>query len=611
MPELLHEMVEAQAGRAPHAAAVRCGDELLSYRELDQRANRLARWLQNLGVGPEDRVGVCLPRFVELAVAVLGVLKAGAAYVPLDPRYPPARLELMLSDTRVQVVVSQDGWADRIELVGAGRVVVTVAGPEVAECPVSPPTVEVDPNNLAYVLYTSGSAGRPKGVALPHRAAANYLAYLGECWDLGPGDVVLQLASIGFSAAVRDLLGPLVNGATVELLPDRDGSFPQQVAERLTAGGITCLLSCLPSLLQALLEAAEIPRGALRLVMLISETFTPRLVGLINRRWGHEVRVVHQYGLTECAMTSASGVVGPQMQHAKKVPVGRPIANVRMHVLDDRLKPVVAGAVGELYVGGVGLARGYLGKPALTAEWFVPDPSSSGGGDRLYRTGDLGRCLPDGTIELVGRADRQVKVRGFRIELDEVETVLSGYPGLRSAAVERHDSSDDVRLVGYIVPRMGEMPSPESLRTYLLHSLPEQMVPTKYVTLDALPVLPNGKVDRSALPTSASSRSVLAEDTLASLLPASRHDRGRREPLSLAEQTLARVWSEVLGVQRVDRHDNFFDLGGNSLLITRLAARIRKVFRVDLPLGEVFEHPELSDLAGRIEQAVLRDIVGD
>ncbi|GIH26292.1 non-ribosomal peptide synthetase [Acrocarpospora phusangensis] len=589
--ECLHAVIGRQAGAYPDAVAVLAGERRVTYRELDERAEALAGRLRELGVGRESRVAVCLPRSPELVIAALAVLKAGGVYVPLDPALPAKRREFILADTQASVIITEVGATSGVR----GQQAVSSA------------------EDLAYIMYTSGSTGTPKGVMVSHRAALNYLQNMGTRWGLGPGDVALQLAHPSFSASIRDLFGPLLHGATVELLTDEQLRSPDHLVERLT-GGVTCVLSCFPSLLRTVLEVWPDARTAtLRFVMIISEPAPPGLLAQAKRVWGPDVRLIHQYGLTECAMTSLWWTPDTTDLPDGRLPIGHPIPNTTAHILTDDLQPVPPGTVGTLYIGGTGLSRGYLNRPGLTAEMFVPDPFSGPGG-RLFRTGDLARQRPDGAIELIGRQDHQVKVRGFRVELGEIELALGTHEGVSEAAVALASQNSGPQLVAYVVPREDhvagqtrgsrpgdrarENPGAEegnarltaaALRGFLGERLPEHMVPSRYVLLDALPRTTRGKIDRSALPELDRQRPEL--------------DEAYTAPRDATERALADIWCEVLGIDRIGVHDNVFDLGCDSLILIRALARMKARLNADIPVRQGFDIPTIAALATTLPTA--------
>ncbi|HEV7669747.1 MAG TPA: non-ribosomal peptide synthase/polyketide synthase [Thermoanaerobaculia bacterium] len=588
----LHELIERQAYRTPEAVAVVCGGERLLYRELNSRADGLARHLRARGIGPETRVGLCTGPCLEMAVGLLGILKAGAAYLPLDPGYPRERLAFMQEDAGISLLLVQPGLEDRAAL-DPSRVVSLADDWEATAREAADP---LDPllESAAYVLYTSGSTGRPKGVVVPHRGLANHGRALARRYGLEPGDRVLQFASLSFDVAAEELFPSWLAGASVVLWPERDITSPADF-NRFVEDQALSVLNLPTTYWQAWiaeLEArGERPSPTLRLVVVGSEAVSPAALETWGRVAPEGVRWTNAYGLTEATITTTLFEREAILRCGRSpfVPIGRPIENVGLHLLDPRGIQVPSGVPGELYIGGGGLARGYLRRPELTAERFVPDAFSGEPGARLYRTGDRVRFLPEGNLEYLGRFDHQVKVRGFRIELGEVEALLAGRPEVREAVVlAREDAPGQQRLVAYLV---ANEPQPlASLREVLRRQLPVHMMPSAFVMLDRLPRLPNGKVDRRALPPPETSGAE-GETGLPAL----------RTPI---EELVATVWGDVLGVEQVGWRSNFFDLGGHSLVATRVVSRLRSALGVELALRELFEAPTVGELAGRIERAL-------
>ncbi|WP_147093012.1 non-ribosomal peptide synthetase, partial [Myxococcus virescens] len=588
-----HALFEAQVARTPDATAVVSGGESVTYRELNARANHVAAHLRALGVGLESRVAVCVERSVELLAALLGVLKAGGAYVPLDPEYPAERLGYMLEDSGARVVVARRQYRERLGE-APGRVWLDVASltPDAAGM-TSAPTAVVPPEAAAYVLYTSGSTGRPKGVVVQHRSLVSFIRAEWQVCPVEPGDRVLQFASISWDTSAEEIYPCLTRGGTLVLRTPEMLDVPEVFLARCEAAGITQLN--LPTAFWHEVTAslddgkARLPSG-LKWVVIGGERAVPARVSQWRQRVGRAVPLLNTYGLTEVtAVATAVDLTTDTEDFGREVAIGRPLSNVRVYVLDGELEPVPAGVVGELYVGGEGVARGYLGRPELTAERFVPAPQ--GDGARLYRTGDKARWRRDGVLEYLGRGDSQVKVRGHRIEPGEVESALLGQPGVREAlVVVREDAPGDKRLVAYVVPRDGRVLEGGEVRAGLESRLPRFMVPQAVVVLERLPLLPNGKVDRKALPAPEAARDARKEAHVA--------------PRTPVEQMLAGFWAEVLRLETVGLHDNFFEVGGHSLLAMQLVARVREAFRVDLPLRDVFESATVAALAERISRAV-------
>ncbi|HEX7240625.1 MAG TPA: amino acid adenylation domain-containing protein, partial [Longimicrobiaceae bacterium] len=579
-PLPVHEGVARQAERTPDAVAVASGEETLTYAELEHAAGRLAAQLRGRGVGPETRVGVCVERSLDLPVALLGVLKAGGAYVPLDHGYPAERLAYMLADSGVRLVLTQERLLEGLPEFAGETMLVDALSPEQEGGEGG--TVEVSAENLAYLIYTSGSTGRPKAVGVPHGALASHLAWMQRAYPMAAADRLLQKTPLSFDASVWEFWAPLLSGATLVMAAPEAHRDPAGLGRIVAAEGITTL-QVVPSLLRALLEEGGLEETAtLRRLFCGGEALPVELAARAAALTGAEV--VNLYGPTEVCIQSvthryAGSGAGPT------VPIGRPVDGVRARVLDRAGSPVPAGVAGELCLGGVQLARGYLGRPELTAERFVPDPYAEEPGARLYRTGDRVRWLADGVLEYLGRTDEQVKVRGFRIEPGEVEAVLLAHPGVREAVVVAREGA----LVGYVTGTAGSGELREDLRA----SLPEHMVPSALVVLEALPLTPSGKLDRRALPAPGAGTSGVEYVA----------------PRSPTEEVLAGIYAEVLGTERVGTRDGFFELGGHSLLATRVVSRVRGALGVELPLRAVFEAPTGAGLAGRVE-ALAREGAG-
>jgi len=570
-PALLHEAFMDRAAEAPAALALVWGERRLTYGELDERSDRLAALLRGLGVGPEVRVGLCSPRTPELVAGVLGILKAGGAYVPLDPEYPRERLAFTLEDARVPVLVATEDVLPVLPEHGAH--VVLLDGPEM-DVPSARPSALAVPEDLAYLIYTSGSTGRAKGVAIAHRSAAAMVRWASGVFPDEDLAGVLASTSICFDLSVFEIFVPLSRGGAVVLAANAL-ELPQ-----LPAAGEVTLVNTVPSAMAELVRTGGVP-SSVRTVNLAGEALPGTLVDEIPAG----VRVMNLYGPSEDTTYSTFA----EIRRGTAAPsIGRPIAGTRAWVLDRGGLPVPPGVPGDLHLGGDGLARGYLGRPDLTAERFVPDAFSGETGGRLYRTGDLVRWLPDGNLHFLGRVDHQVKVRGFRIELGEVEAVLARHPGVREAVVAvRGDSLGERHLVSFVTPR-GERPSPRELRDFLLARLPGPAVPSAFVILDELPRTPNGKVNRRALPLEEA-----AAERSAPWAP----------PSTPTGEALAAIWSGLLGVERVGGQDSFFELGGHSLLASQLVSRVREAFGAEVPLSAVFQAPTLDALAGVVAAA--------
>jgi len=580
----IHELFAAQAMRTPEALALVCGSETLSYRELDRRANQMAHYLRELGVGPEVRVGLCLERSPELLVAILGVLKSGGAYVPLDRQYPSERLAFMLTDSTVPVLLVQERLAALIP-VPAGVHVVCLDTVEtqaaLARQSDQTPASGIDAENLCYVIYTSGSTGRPKGVAMHHRGVCNYIAWGVEAYGAREGNGAPVFTSMAVDLTITNLL-PLFAGKPVHLLPEENPV--EELAEILRTRPDFGLIKITPThltLLTPLLTPAE-ARAATR-TLVVGADFLMAEPTLFWQEHAPQVRLLNEYGPTETVVGCSAHVLAPGIHSAGPVPVGGPIQNLCFYVLDAHREPVPVGLPGELYIGGVGVARGYLGRPGLTAEKFLPDPFGAPG-SRMYRTGDRARWLESGSLLILGRVDHQIKLRGFRVELGEVEAVLRRHPGVRdSLVIARKTPAGDTQLVAYIV---GSAHGTE-LRDHLRRHLPEYMLPSAFVPLDSLPQTATGKLNHDALPP--------PEDP-----NTNRQQSADDAPKNFTEVQLIHIWEELLGTERIGATQNFFDVGGNSLIALRLFAQIKRRLNCDLPLSILFDNATVRGMATAI-----------
>jgi amino acid adenylation domain-containing protein len=588
----LHEFIEAQAERTPDAFALFFEDETLTYGELNARANQLAHYLMSrAAVAPETVVGICMERSLEMVIALLGIMKAGGAYLPLEPEYPKERLSYMLRDARAAVILTQRKFVEKLPEHKARVVCVETDGDEIARASTHNPASVVAASNLIYVIYTSGSTGEPKGAMLAHRGVSNCLLWMQQRHKLTADDRVLLKAPLSFDSSVWELFWPLMVGASVVVARAGEQRDSTYLAELIARRRVTTV-HFVPSMFQVFLEEKNLEACAsLRHVVCGGEALPVASVGRFYARLKAELH--NFYGPTETSIGSIDYICSEKDVGRWIVPIGRPIANAECYLLDANLQPVPVGVSGELYTGGVGLARGYIGRPALTAEKFIPHPFSAGGpGARLYRTGDRARYLPDGNIEFLGRADHQVKLRGLRIELGEIEAALGKHPAVHDVVViVREDVPGDKRLVAYTVFKTGVAAVPASeLRLFLKETLPDFMLPSAFVALDKLPLTHNIKVDRRALPAPDASTRHGASD--AYVAPRTPH-----------ELIVASIWTQVLGVQTIGLHDNFFELGGHSLLATQVMSRLRESFKVELPLRTLFESPTVSELARRVERA--------
>ena len=595
--EPLHRSIEAQAARIPHAIAVEHEAGRLTYAELNARANQLAHFLSSQGVVSDSLVGICLERSLDMIVAVLAVLKAGGAYVPLDPAYPKDRLALMLDDSGAQLLLTRESLQERFSNFGgrfvaidreanaiAGKSTENLLGGEAME-------------SLAYVIYTSGSTGKPKGVMIEHRALANFAAAASDQYAITQQDRVLQFASLCFDASAEEIFCTLSRGATLVLRTDAMLTSPKQFLQTSEALGITVL--DLPTGYWHHLAAAvsadelEIP-GSLRLVILGGEQAQSEHVERWVKRTNGKVRLLNTYGPTEATVVTTTFDLSAH-QAGEPVAIGRPIRGASVYVLNEALQPVPAGLSGELYIGGASVSRGYLKQPELTTRKFVTNPFADG---RLYRSGDVVRFLPEGNLEFLGRVDNQVKIRGFRIELEEVEQSIRIHPAVSDAVVTVHQDADgDKRLCAYVVLKEPNSLTVNDLRSFLKAGLPAHMRPGSWMILDSLPQMPNGKVDRKALPAPDGERPQVESNFIA--------------PRTPTEELLAGVWCSVLKLEQVGINDNFFELGGHSLLAARVFSELQRKLNIELSLVDIFSAPTIAELADMICEREARHEPGD
>jgi amino acid adenylation domain-containing protein len=579
----VHELFEQQALTHPTATAVVFENQSLSYGELNIRANRLAHCLRERGVGPDVPVAICTERSLDMLVGLLAILKAGGAYVPLDPAYPADRLTYMLEDVAPALLLTQQHLQASLPKFAIDTLYLDQAHEfTAAASPANPPAL-AKPQNLAYILYTSGSTGKPKGVLVSHDGLCNLVHEKKDAFGAGPQQRMLQFASLNFDASTWEIFTALANGATL-CMAGRHALLPgDALRDTIQALGITIAL--LPPVALNAMPAEGLDH--LQTLLSGGEACSEQL----SRQWSPGRALFNAYGPTEGTVYATQQRCHPDYPGAPAI--GRPIPNVQLYILDAGLSPLPVGVAGELHIAGVGLARGYHGRPGLTAERFVPNPYAAPGA-RMYRSGDLARYRPDGSIDYLGRLDDQVKIRGFRIELGEIEAALATLPGVRQAAVlVREDVPGDKRLVAYYVhDQNAAMPDAPALRVALALTLPDFMLPAHFVQLDQLPLTLNGKLDRKALP----------------LPDQIRGENGYIAPRNDVEAMLADIWAGLLGIDRVGVHDNFFDLGGHSLLATTLASEIRVAFEIAVPLRALFEHPTIASEAALIEALIMQEI---
>jgi amino acid adenylation domain-containing protein len=579
----VHEQFVRQACLTPDAVAVRVGTQEIRYAQLDERSNRLAGYLVGRGVGPDRVVGLFLERSVELLVAILGTLKAGGAYLPIDTESPDARIAYVLGNSQPTLLITTAAFAQRLKPVASETLICAIDTVDFSDGPVAP-AARVHGEHLAYVMYTSGSTGQPKGVEISHAALLNCIAWMQAEYGLGAGDRVLQKTPYTFDFSVWELLWPLMTGARLVLARPGGHRDAEYLYGLIRREGIT-LTHFVPSMLAAFLtQSPTLDCPSLRHVTCGGEALS---AALVERFFAAHAgaRLHNLYGPTE-ATIQVSYFECPRESASSGVPIGRPMWNTRLYVLDEQLQPVPLGFIGELYISGACVARGYRNRPDLTADRFVADPFAGTATARMYRTGDFARYRADGLLDFLGRCDQQVKIRGVRIELGEIEALLAQHASVKEAVVRPLARDGDVRLVGYVLPRDDMTVSPDALRTHLKQHLPESMVPSAFVSLAAWPVTANGKLDHRSLP---------APDA------GTQSAREYEPPQSGTEATLADVWAQLLGVERVGRRDNFFELGGHSLLGMQAIARVRARLEVPVPFEALFECRDLEALARRID----------
>ncbi len=583
----IHELFEEQVERTPEAVAVVYEDQQMTYRELNQKANQLAHYLGERGVRAEALIAVFMERSLEMVIAILGVLKAGGAYVPIDPDTPTDRLKFMLQDTQTPLILTQERFSSYLEEFVDQRICLDSAWEELSRESQENPKSQVDGETAAYTIYTSGSTGTPKGVINVHGGLRNRLQWMQESYQLTAADRVLQKTPFTFDVSVWEFFWPLISGATLVIARPgghRDSAYLLQViqSKRITT------MHFVPSMLGVFLQEAGVENcPSLKRVFCSGEALSYELQQLFFERIGAPLH--NLYGPTEASIDVTAWKCRGDRDRTV-VPIGRPIANTQVYILDQYLAPVPIGVVGEIHIGGLGLARGYLNQPELMAEKFIYRSFEGEPARRLYKTGDLARYLPDGNIEFIGRMDDQVKIRGYRIELGEIEAVLVQHPMVQSSVVVvREDEPGDKRLVGYVVARLKETFDAAEVRQYLKHKLPEYLIPAALVLLDELPLTPSGKVDRRALPAPDQNGLQLANVY--------------QPPRTPTEETLVTIWGKVLKLDKVGIYDNFFDVGGHSLLGTQVMSRIRSAFSIDLPLRHMFESPTVAEMADVITQS--------
>lgn len=577
----IHEIIEKEAERSPQSIAVTFGTELLTYGELNRRANQLAHYLRACGIGPETLVGIFVDRSLDMVVGLLAILKAGGAYVPLDPAYPADRISFMIRDARMRTLLTHERGLAKLPLSEVDAVCLDHDWSRIAEENPGNPSPSATPDNLAYVIYTSGSTGQPKGVEIPHRTVVNFLASMRREPGIAREDVLVAVTTLSFDIAALELFLPLTVGARI-VIAERQVTLDVEKLGQLLATSSATVMQATPAMWRMLVNAGWEGQPGLK-ILSGGEVLTRDLADQLLSR---SASLWNMYGPTETTIWSAVDRVSTDQE---RVVIGRPIANTETYVLDRWLNPVPIGVPGELYIGGVGLARGYWNRPELTKERFIPDPFRTAGDRRLYKTGDLVRYLANGTAEFLGRIDHQVKLRGFRIELGEIEATLQQFPAVRECVVTASEETPgDKRLVAYFVPSQQPGPSVADLRNHLREKLPEHMIPSFFVPLNSIPRTPNGKVNRRALPAPDQERPTL-DVTFAA-------------PQNEVETKIAAIWQRLLRVEKVGRHDNFFDLGGHSLLMVQAHSALLKTFEATLTILDLFRYPTVRSLAEFLSQ---------
>jgi amino acid adenylation domain-containing protein len=580
----VHDLVSVRANATPDAVAIVDGDQQVSYGDLDVRANQLAHLLCSLGVGPEVPVGLCMVPSIDFAVGALGILKAGGAYVPLDPNYPLNRIATLLETSGAPLLLTQAHVVNQLPRGKWRTIVLNEDELALSRNPRAAPVANSKPENLAYIIFTSGSTGLPKGVQITHANLLNLLSWHQRAFSVAFRDRATLQASPGFDAAVWELWPYLTAGASLYVLDEAVRAMPEQLRDWMVASGIT--ISFLPTALAEQMIDLRWPSAtALRVLLTGADTL---------RRYPRAdlpFTFVNNYGPTECTVVATSGTIHPHDQPDRLPPIGQPIDNTQVYIVDEQLNPVPAGTAGEILIGGAGVARGYLNLPELTTARFVSDRFSKDRGARLYRTGDVGRLLPDAQIAYIGRMDEQIKIRGYRIEPQEIAAVLDGYSGIKASCVSAYaDDLGEKRLVAYVVLATDTRFSLSELRKFVGDYLPDYMVPSTFVQMAELPLSPHGKLDRRALPAP-TPLNILDHDSY-------------EAPQSPIEERLGSFLTLLLGVARVGRDDNFFDLGGHSLLGAQMITKIHESFGVELSLRSIFDHPTLREMALEIEKLI-------
>jgi amino acid adenylation domain-containing protein len=582
----LHQLFESQVERSPGAIAVTFEDQQLTYQELNQKANKVAHHLQKLGVKPEVSVGICMERSLEMVIGILGILKAGGAYVPLDPTYPKERLFFTLQDASVPVLLTQQGLLKQGLLELPENVIQVCIDTDISENTDTNPSSLVNPDNRAYIIYTSGSTGKPKGVEISHRNVVRLFQATQDWYNFNQQDVWTLFHSYAFDFSVWELWGALVYGGRLVVVPYWVSRSPEEFYQLLCKEKVT-VLNQTPSAFRQLIRIEETgisKKTELRLVIFGGEALDLQsLKPWFERHGDRRPQLINMYGITETTVHVTYRPVTDDLIKTSNSVIGRQIPDLQLYILDKHRQPVPIGVKGEIYVGGAGVARGYLNRPDLNKEKFIPNPFSNQPNARLYKSGDLGRYLPNGDIEYLGRIDHQVKIRGFRIELGEIETALHQHPAVRETTViVREDTPGEKQLVAYVVPELEQVLDSSELRSFLVQQLPNYLAPQFFVILDAIPLTPNGKVDRRALPIPDGLRPELQVVYI--------------PPTTDLQKTIAIIWQQALQVEKVGIEDNFFDLGGHSLLMVQVHNQLQTHLKQELSIIDLFQYPTISSL---------------
>jgi amino acid adenylation domain-containing protein len=584
------QLVAVAAAEDPEAIALQLGSQVLTYGELDRQANQLANHLREIGVGPEKLVGVYLDRSPQMVMVALAVLKAGGAYLPLDPTFPVSRLESVLSDADVCAVITRSGMPGTLAAGNWHVVDLDVERSQIAGYSAQAPTVEFGSEQLAYVIFTSGSSGRPKGVEIVHRGLCNLISWHWRAFGVTPADRASHLSTLGFDAAVWEIWPYLTLGASVHMPEEAVRTNQEKLHKWLVEQKITIAFLA-TALAEQMLFQEWPPETALRILLTGADTLRLRPPS------GLPFTLVNNYGPTECTVVATSAAVAAAEGQMGPPSIGRAIDNTQLYLVDEHWKPVPSGSAGELWIGGAGVARGYRNCAESTRNCFLPNPFSSASGARVYRTGDRVRSLPNGEIEFLGRLDDQIKIRGYRIEPGDIASALNSHPQVQSSLViAQEDEAGEKRLVAYLILNSAQRPTAAAMRNYLRTQLPDYMVPASFVQLPSFPLTPNGKVDKSVLPLPHGGNSLSEAEFVA--------------PRSIVEERLAGVIGSLLQVERVGLNDNFFLLGGHSLLGTQLLTRVSQSFGVELNLLNLFDHPTLAEMSQQIEKLILEKIAG-